>query len=343
VATATKFAVTGQAAGGIFNGAWTNPTNVGSDNGIYATAAPGKNQEFASVFPIAFTTDEVPAGATIDSALVEFQVKCSTTSSIGLAHSSLYADSAQTTAIGAVPGVSTPTTEPTADTTFSYSRTPSEAQIRDLWVRVQGTRGNSNTALTWSLDFVRVTVTYTEASPVTATPSTASLSTSTFAPTVSTSNHQRSVPGAASLSLTGFAPTVSVTNHRLVTPGVASLTLITFAPTVSAGGGVSVEPTTASLSTTTFAPTVSVSDHKSVMPGAVALALTGFAPSDEPRPRHAGSGGADPDHLRAGRHRDWTAAGARLHAERRLLPIVLVSKALPPSLLVRRTVAYKTR
>jgi hypothetical protein len=160
--TVTKYATTGQAAGGSFNGSWTNSTNVGSDNTVYATAAPGKNQEYASVFPIAFTTGEVPAGATINSALVEVQVKASTTSSVGIATSSLFADSAQATAIGAVPGVQTPTTEPTADTTYSFTRNPTEAQIRDLWVRVQATRGNSNTALTWSLDFVRVTIDYTE-------------------------------------------------------------------------------------------------------------------------------------------------------------------------------------
>jgi hypothetical protein len=161
----TKYAATGQAAGGVFNGAWTNPQNVASDNAIYATAAPGKNQEFASVFPVAFSTGEVPAGATINSALVEIQVKCSTTSSIGVVTSSLFVDSAQATAIGATPGVQTPATEPTVDTTYSYTRNPTEAQIRDLWVRVQGTRGNNNTALTWSLDFVRVTVDYTDPPP----------------------------------------------------------------------------------------------------------------------------------------------------------------------------------
>lgn len=161
----TKYATTGQAAGGVFNGSWTSPANVASDNGVYATAAPGKNQEYASVFGIAFSTTDIPNGSTIDSALVEIQVKCSTTSSIGIVTSSLFADSAQATAIGAVPGVQSPATEPTVDTTYSFTRNPTLAEVRDLWVRVQGTRGNSNTALTWSLDFVRVTVNYTAPPP----------------------------------------------------------------------------------------------------------------------------------------------------------------------------------
>jgi hypothetical protein len=162
----TKYPTAVQAAGGVFNGSWTGAVStVQSDNAVYATAAPGKNQEYASVFEVPFTTGEVPSGATINSALVEIQVKCSTTSSIGIVTSSLFADSAQATAIGAVPGVQTPATEPTVDTTFSFTRNPTEAEIRDLWVRVQGTRGNNNTALTWSLDFVRVTVNYTDPPP----------------------------------------------------------------------------------------------------------------------------------------------------------------------------------
>ena len=158
----TKFPSANQSAGSPFNGAWTNPNNAHADDGVYATAAPGKNQEFASVWNVPFSTSDVPSGATINSVLVEVQVKCSTTASIGIVTSSLFADSSQATGIGAVPGVQSPATEPTADTTYSFTRNPTEAQVRDLWIRVQGTRGNSNTALTWSLDFVRATVNYTD-------------------------------------------------------------------------------------------------------------------------------------------------------------------------------------
>ena len=103
------------------------------------------------------------------------------------------------------------------------------------------------------VDFIRVTVSYTPA-PVTVTPGVASLTTTTFAPTVST--------------------------PRLVTPGVVALTLTAFAPTVTvAAAGVTVTPTTAALSLATFAPSVAVSDHKRVTPSPLALALTALAPT----------------------------------------------------------------
>jgi hypothetical protein len=234
----TKYATAVQAAGGVYNGSWTGAVStVQSDNAVYATAAPGKNQEYASVFEVPFTTGEVPSGATINSALVEIQVKCSTTASVGIVTSSLFADSAQATAIGAVPGVQTPATEPTVDTTFSFTRNPTEAQIRDLWVRVQGTRGNSNTALTWSLDFVRVTVNYTDPP----TPITGSGGTSF--------GFSQSGSGAVALPSSAGAGGVA---YSFATSGSGAVT----APGISGSGGVTF--TAASTGTGTFtAPAIS--------------------------------------------------------------------------------------
>lgn len=279
MATVTKYATTGQAAGGVFNGSWTNPTNVASDNSVYATAAPGKNQEYASVFPVAFSTGEVPSGATINSALVEVQVKCSTTASIGIVTSSLFADSGQATAIGAVPGVQSPATEPTVDTTYSFTCNPTETEIRDLWVRVQGTRGNSNTALTWSLDFVRVTVDYTVVVNTTATPGTASLATSAFAPTIGTTNNQTATVGVASLTTAAFVPTVTASANQAVVPATASLTSSTLAPTVTASSHQTVTPGTASVALSVLAPTVTASAGTNAIPGTAGLTLTAFAPT----------------------------------------------------------------
>jgi hypothetical protein len=112
------------------------------------------------------------------------------------------------------------------------------------------------------------------------TPTTASLTTSRFAPTVTTTNNQSVTPGTASLTTSRFAPTVTATDHKSVTPGTASLTTATFAPTVTVGaGGVTVTPGTASLTTTRFAPTVSVSDHKLVTPGTASLSTATFVPT----------------------------------------------------------------
>lgn len=113
----------------------------------------------------------------------------------------------------------------------------------------------------------------------TAVPSTAALTTTRFAPTVTTTDHKVATPSTASLALTAFAPTVTATANKTVTPGTASLTLATFAPTVSATAHVTVTPDPASLTLTTFAPSLDGSDHQVATPDAASLALTAFAPT----------------------------------------------------------------
>lgn len=157
----TKFPSANQAAGAPFNGSWTNPNNAHADDGTYSTAAPGKNQEFASVWNVPFSTSDIPNGAMVNSVTVEVQWKVSTTSSVATLRSTAFADSAQTTAVSASPGIND-TAEPTSDTIRTYAATPTLAQLRDLWIRVQAMRGNSNTAVTASLDYVKVAVDYTD-------------------------------------------------------------------------------------------------------------------------------------------------------------------------------------
>jgi hypothetical protein len=115
------------------------------------------------------------------------------------------------------------------------------------------------------------------AANVTVTPSTAALTTATFAPTVTASDHKTATPSTASLSLATFAPSVTVGVR--VTPSTASLTTATFAPTVTATQHQTVTPSTASLTTATFAPTVTASDHKTVTPTTASLTLATFAPT----------------------------------------------------------------
>src|SRR3990167_9829518 len=62
------------------------------------------------------------------------------------------------------------------------------------------------------------------------TPVTATLTLTTYAPTVSTP--RLVTPGTATLALTGFAP--SVLAHRLVTPSTVALNITTYAPSVAA-------------------------------------------------------------------------------------------------------------
>lgn len=131
-------------------------------------------------------------------------------------------------------------------------------------------------------------------------PATASLTTSTFAPTVTVGAAGSSYSGTptnASLTTTTFAPTVLT--PRVVTPATASLTTATFAPkldlkltptngalttatfapTVTATANQSVTPTTASLTTSLFAPTVTATANQSVTPTTASLATSTFAPT----------------------------------------------------------------
>src|SRR5574343_441605 len=110
---------------------------------------------------------------------------------------------------------------------------------------------------------------------VVCTPDPASLTLTTFAPTVTATDNKTVTPSTASLTLTTFAPAIVL--GTVVTPGTASLTLTTFAPSLVFGTVVT--PSTTALTLTTFAPTVTVSDNKTATPSTVALTLTTFAPT----------------------------------------------------------------
>ncbi len=131
-----------------------------------------------------------------------------------------------------------------------------------------------------------------------ATPTTATLTLTAFAPTVTVGGGGTTVtPGVINLVLSTFAPTVStprlvtppklslvlaafvptIATPRLVTPTTIVLSLSTFAPTVSTPRLVT--PTTTALTLSTFAPTVTVSADKIVTPGVLALSLSTFAPT----------------------------------------------------------------
>jgi hypothetical protein len=121
----------------------------------------------------------------------------------------------------------------------------------------------------------------TVTSPRRVTPSTAALTTARFAPTVTASDNKLVAPSASSLTITGYAPTVSVTTGSgvTVTPGKLSLTLTNFAPTVSVSDNKRVTPGVAALTTSTFAPNVSTTGNVRVTPITSALLLSTYAPT----------------------------------------------------------------
>jgi hypothetical protein len=160
----TRFPTANETIGGA-SGAWTNPTNAHADDGTnYATAAPGKNQTYENRWGTFGFDSLIPSGATINSVKILAEYNVSTTASIAQLQ-------AQATVAGTdcPTSVLTHTTEPTTDTVATFDVTSCRSWTRDdltdanFKVRVGGRRGNSNTAVTFSLDYVTVEVDYTPA------------------------------------------------------------------------------------------------------------------------------------------------------------------------------------
>lgn len=165
-----------------------------------------------------------------------------------------------------------------------------------------------------------------------------------------TSASVTATPGTASLVLTGFAPTVS--SPRLVTPATDALVLATFAPTVLAPRVVTpaaqilsltgfapavatprvVTPATLAVTVTGFAPTVTATANTGITPGTIALALSGFAPTVTASAATASSGGGG----QWREHRRWVERLPISVDPRLVTPITgnLALRTFPPEILV---------
>lgn len=139
---------------------------------------------------------------------------------------------------------------------------------------VSGTLTLSSSTSGYGATLVRVPVAV--GGGVSVTPTTASLVTAGFAPTVIASDHKLVTPSMAPLTISTFAPTIVIGVG--VVPSTASLTTSTFAPSVSISNNQSVIPTTANLVTSTFAPTVLATAHQFIIPSTASLTITRFAP-----------------------------------------------------------------
>lgn len=137
----------------------TNPTNGYSNDGIYATGAPGKNTTLATKYGTFGFGAQIPSGAIIDKVQIIEEHKVSTTSSIATCRT-YYKVS------GVAGSNNDDATEPAADTTKTYNVTAGRSWTRaDLLdgtfeVVLAAVRGNSGTAVTMSFDYVAVEVTY---------------------------------------------------------------------------------------------------------------------------------------------------------------------------------------
>ena len=147
--------------GAVAGNGWTNAANATADDGSYATCAPGKNATVTGDWDFAaFTDTDIPVGSTINSVTIETQWHISTTSSNETYH--------QQNVDGGTAGTeTTDTTGTTADKvtqTTAWSTLPTIAELKtagQIVARIKGQRGNSNTAVTFSLDYIKITVDFT--------------------------------------------------------------------------------------------------------------------------------------------------------------------------------------
>jgi hypothetical protein len=140
---------------------YTNPSNAYADDGVYATAAPAKNAEVSAYFGFpAFTTDEIPDGATINSVTTEFEYHVSTTASIATQYWQTFKG---TMGLGTE---QSDASEPLSDVIKTHQVTTG-ITLTDLRtddyvrMRLRSVRGASNTAVTFYIDYVKITVDYT--------------------------------------------------------------------------------------------------------------------------------------------------------------------------------------
>jgi cytoskeletal protein RodZ len=138
---------------------WTSPANAYVDNTTAATAAPAKNNNVTGDFGFpAFTTSDIPATATITSVTVSYRVLSSTSGSVS---SFDYQINNGGTLLGTADSqaqvltATTVTKTETAGISLDDLRTANKVRAR-----AQAIRGNSNTAVTWSLQYVWITVNF---------------------------------------------------------------------------------------------------------------------------------------------------------------------------------------
>mgnify|MGYP001615833301 FL=1 len=143
--------------GAVSTNNWTNPENATADDTTYATCAPNKKGEVIGDWDfLAFADAEIPVGSTINSVVIRSNYKVNTNASIG----SLGVEAGNNTVFDAR---ESDTTEPLADANYdvTYNITPSETDLKTtgrLVARIAGIRGNSNTAITFSLDYIELRV-----------------------------------------------------------------------------------------------------------------------------------------------------------------------------------------
>ena len=138
---------------------YANPTYFYADDGNYATALPNKNNSLAH-YVGGFDFSAIGDGDTLNSVTVYIQYKYSTdTANYTLGSQGYVGETAKGSEY-------TNTNTPTADTDVNYEITGlTIADVKDenFRIRIRCSRGNTNTASTQSVDFIKVEVVYVSA------------------------------------------------------------------------------------------------------------------------------------------------------------------------------------
>jgi hypothetical protein len=143
-----------------------------------------KNTSITSDFGFpAFTTSDIPDGSTINSVTIEIQYKSDTTGSANAVIGLQFNNNGTLLGTETTFGMSLTDTVVTKQTTTGI--TLADLQTANLVkARLRGARAASNTAITWSVDYVKVTVDYSAVTTVIPTGVSASGSVGTVVPQV---------------------------------------------------------------------------------------------------------------------------------------------------------------
>lgn len=137
----------------------TNPNNAHADDGVYSTAAPGKNVILATKYQTFGFDALIPTDAAIVKVQLIYEFNVSVTTSIATGRT-YYKIS------GVAGSNNDDATEPTSDKIDTYDVTAARAWTRadlldgTLEVVLAAVQGSSSTAVTFSFDYVKVEVTY---------------------------------------------------------------------------------------------------------------------------------------------------------------------------------------
>lgn len=137
---------------------WTNPQNIYADDGVYAVTPGARNANW-DIIGQSFGAN-IPAGATINSVTIEAQYRLSTTASASTL--SMFAQY-----IGTQRGTSWDSTaEPTVDTIVTHVNTGTwtAEELNSGFEILFRVRRTSNTACDYLIDYLAVTIDYTEPS-----------------------------------------------------------------------------------------------------------------------------------------------------------------------------------